>query len=148
MEKIKLCDDVIGQIKDFDPWYLTKEQELIVDKLISNDELKTHCYKYYCLCKECKQPNTSYYWCQSCVTKHFQQNFNNWTRGNHDIDEFIRNAQLKAKNDSEVLEWIEYDRFENIEYLTKREFGTAYKAIWKDGYISGWDYENNKLIRN
>ncbi|CAB4380732.1 unnamed protein product [Rhizophagus irregularis] len=35
----------------------------------------------------------------------------------------------------EILEWIEYDRFENVEYLTKGGFGTIYKAIWKDGYM-------------
>ncbi|CAB4426317.1 unnamed protein product [Rhizophagus irregularis] len=51
-----------------------------------------------------------------------------------------------AKN--EVLEWIEYDRFENIEYLAKGGFGTIYKAIWKDGYIKSWDFENNKWTRS
>ena len=47
----------------------------------------------------------------------------------------------------EVLEWIEYDRFENIEYLAKGGFGTTYKATWKDGFIKYWDSENNQWIR-
>ncbi|CAB4445102.1 unnamed protein product [Rhizophagus irregularis] len=68
--------------------------------------------------------------------------------GNHEVDKFIQKTQLKAKNDNEVLEWIEYDRFENVEYLTKGGFGTIYKAIWKDGWIKCWDFENNKWTRS
>ena len=57
MKEIKLSDDVIEQIEDFDHRYLTEEQKLLIDKLILNEELKEH-YKEYGLCKECKQPNT------------------------------------------------------------------------------------------
>ncbi len=37
MDEIKLSDDVIDQIKDFDYWNLTEEQELLIDKLILNE---------------------------------------------------------------------------------------------------------------
>ncbi|GBC54486.2 kinase-like domain-containing protein [Rhizophagus irregularis DAOM 181602=DAOM 197198] len=30
-------------------------------------------------------------------------------------------------------EWIEYDKFEDVEYLAKGGFGTTFKAVWKDG---------------
>src|SRR4051812_12541245 len=66
---------------------------------------------------------------------------------NHDVDEFIQKAQLKAKNAEQIIEWIEYDRFENVEYLAKGGFGTTYKAIWKDGYIGRWDSKNGQFIR-
>jgi hypothetical protein len=46
MEEIKLSDDVIDQIKGFDRRNLTEEQELLIDKLILNEELKK-CYKNY-----------------------------------------------------------------------------------------------------
>ena len=147
MEEIKLSGDVIKQIKDFKHNNLTEEQKLLIDKLILNEELKNQ-YKENGLCEWCKQPNTSYLnWCQSCNGKRFQQNFQNWTSGNHDIDELIQRTQLKAKNEQEILEWIEYDRFENIEYLAKGGFGTTYKATWKDGYIEYWDSENNRWER-
>ena len=147
MEEIKLSDDVIEQIKDFTYWHLTEEQKLLIDKLILNEELKKR-YDFYGLCKECKQPNTGdIWWCQSCNAKRFQQNFQNWTSGNHDIDEFIQKTQLKARNHREVIEWVEYDRFENVEYLAKGGFGTTYKAIWKDGFIHSWDSENNQWKR-
>jgi len=152
MEEIKLSDDVFEQIKDFEYRRLTEEQKLLIDKLILNEELKER-YKKYGLCKECKQPNTGYYgyyyyWCQLCNAKRFQQNFKNWTSGNRDIDEFIQQTQLKAKRWREVIEWIEYDRFENIEYLAKGGFGTVHKATWKDGRILDWDSENNQWERD
>ena len=146
MEEIKFSDDVFEQIKGFVHYNLTEEQKLLIDKLILNEELKNH-YKTSGLCKECKQLNTDYGWCRSCNGKRFQQNFQNWTSGNHDIDELIQRTQLDAKNYSEVLEWIEYDRFENIEYLAKGGFGTTYKATWKDGFIVDWDSENNQWKR-
>ena len=102
MEEIKLSDDVFEQIKDFDHESLTEEQELLIDKLILNEELKER-YKKCGLCKECKQPNTGSYWCQPCNAKRFQQNFQNWTSGNHDIDEFIQKTQLKVRNYEEVI---------------------------------------------
>ena len=150
MEEIKLSDDVIEQIKDFRYYNLTEEQKSLIDELILNEELKKR-YKKYGLCKECKQPNTgsyySYKWCQSCNAKRFQQNFQNWTSGNHNIDEFIQKTQLKARNNYEVMEWVEYNRFENVEYLAKGGFGTTYKAIWNDGCIESWDSENNQWKR-
>ena len=69
------------------------------------------------------------------------------TSGNHNIDEFIQKTQLKARNNYEVIEWVEYDRFESVEYLAKEGFGTTYKAIWKDGFIQRWDSENNQWSR-
>ena len=145
MDEFKLSDDVFDQIKDFDYSRLTEEQKLLIDKLMLNEELKK-CYKEYGLCKECRQPNINY-GCQACISKYFQQNFQNWTSGNHDVDEFIQKAQLKAKSYEQVIEWIEYDRFENVEYLAKGGFGTTYKAIWKDGCINKWDYANLQFTR-
>ena len=144
MEEIKqLSDEVYEQIKDFNRYHLTEEQELLVDKLILDEELKNY-YKKYGLCEKCKQPKNISAWCRVCV---FQQNFQNWTSGNHIVDKFIQKIQLKAKSTSQVIEWIEYDRFENIEYLAKGGFGTTFKAIWKDGSISYWDSENNQWER-
>ena len=147
MEEIKqLSNDVIEQIKDFKYRNLTEEQESLIDKLILDDELKQR-YKLYGLCDECKQPKTFLNWCRICNAKHFQQNFKNWTSGNDNVDEFIQKTQLKAKSEYEVLEWIEHDRFENIEHLAEGGFGTIYRAIWKDSPIWEWDSKNNQWRR-
>ncbi|UZO13051.1 uncharacterized protein OCT59_004557 [Rhizophagus irregularis] len=61
MDEIKLSDDVIEQIKDFNHRFLIEEQELLIDKLILNEELK-ELYKEYGLCNECKQPNIGHFY--------------------------------------------------------------------------------------
>jgi len=147
MEDIKLSDYVFDQIKDFDYGNLTKEQESLVDELILIEELKER-YKKYGLCENCKQPNTDLLWCWLCYSKHFQQNFINWTSGNHEVDEFIQKVQLNANDFNKVTEWIEYDSFKNVEFLAKGGFGTIYKAIWKDGQILHWNSKNNQWVRS
>ena len=118
----------------------------MIDELIPNEELRER-YKKHGLCRECSQPNTGEYWCQSCNSKHFQCDFNKWTSGNKEIDEFIQNFQLNATRYEEVLEWIPYKEFENIEYLAKGGFGTVHKAKWIDGYIWNWDIRRNNWKR-
>ncbi|EXX61682.1 hypothetical protein RhiirA1_470174 [Rhizophagus irregularis] len=115
-EEFKLSDDVLEQIKDFNNKNLTEEQSLLIDKLILNEKLK-YLYKRNGLCKEYK---TAYNWCQCII----QQNFKNWTSGNHEIDKFIQKAQLNYWGS---FEWIEYNRFENVKYLAKGGFGTIYE---------------------
>ena len=146
MEQNYISNDVFEQIKDFYHENLSEEQKLLIDKLIPNEELKQR-YIDYGLCQGCKQPNTFYSWCQSCNSKRFQQNFKNWTSGNSDVDKLIQESQLNAINYYEILEWIEYDRFENIEYITKGGFGKVNKAIWKDGRIENWDYKAKQWER-
>src|ERR1043166_4814952 len=142
----KLSDDVINQIKDFPkpdkyytdeyyvvefPFYnaLTEEQKSLVDELIPNEELRER-YKKYGLCDECSQPNTGYtLWCQSCNSKHFQQEFNKWTSGNKEIDKFIQQFQLDATCEEEVLEWIPYEKFSDIEYIAKGGFRSEERRV-------------------
>jgi hypothetical protein len=142
----KLSDDVINQIKKFDRYHLTEEQKSLIDELIPNEELREQ-YEDNGLCKECSQINPGPLWCQSCNSQHFQQDFNKWTSGNKEIDEFIQNFQLNATCNEEVLEWIPYEKFENIEYLAKGGFGIVHKAKWIDGYIRLWNISQNKWTR-
>ncbi len=79
--------------------------------------------------------------------KWLQQNFLNWTSGNYFIDKFIQESQLNAQNKSQVLEWIPYNKFKNIEYFDKGGFSIIYKAIWLDGPIHYWNYKDKKWIR-
>jgi len=101
----------------------------------------------YGLCPECNKPYTYYVYCNLCNAKRFQQDFPNWTSGNNYIDNFIQETQLNAKGSWEVLEWIPYNRLTNIKYLAKGGFSTVYNAIWLDGYIQNWDYDNKQWDR-
>jgi hypothetical protein len=93
-------------------------------------------------CKKCNY---------NCNTIHFQQNFINWTSGNEDIDEFIQNTQLSAhKSAREVLEWIPYNRFCNINCIIEKK---VYGANWIDGNINlwnskkqNWERENQNIV--
>ncbi len=89
-------------------------------------------------CSDCNKLS----WCKKCNAKRFQQNFSNWTSENEFIDKFIQTTQLNAKDCSDVLEWIPYNRLVNI---SKGEFSTVYKAIWLDGPII-W-YNERKWVR-
>ena len=68
--------------------------------------------------------------------------------GNKEIDEFIQKFQLNATCWEEVLEWIPYEKFSDIEYLAKGGFGTVHKAKWIDGYIYRWDINQTKWHRS
>ena len=142
----ELGEDVINQIKYLNYYILTEEQKSLIDELIPNEELREQ-YKEHGLCDECSQPDTGYKWCQSCNSKHFQQDFNKWTSGNKEIDEFIQNFQSNATRWQEVLEWIPYEKFSDIEYLAKGGFGTVHKAKWIDGPIGYWNTNENKWNR-
>jgi hypothetical protein len=90
------------------------------------------------VCKKCNRV---------CNAIHFQQKFGNWTSGDDDIDKFIQDSQLSVHNNDEIskaLEWIPYDGFYDIKYITKAEM---YKANWIDGKISYWSYYDQNWIR-
>ncbi|RHZ76537.1 hypothetical protein Glove_196g118 [Diversispora epigaea] len=98
-------------------------------------------------CPECNQKDTSWYWCKLCNSKHFQNDFNNWTSGNDKIDKFIQDAQLNANNNLDVIEWIPYDRFKDVKQIGKGGFGTIHYARWIDGDIRKWDIKNQQWQR-
>ncbi len=81
----------------------------------------------YRKCKECCQINTGINWCRI-----------NWT-SNNDIDKFIQNVQ--------VLEWITYDGFYDVEYNAKGGFGTVYREKWKDEEINYWNIDKFIVLK-
>src|SRR2546430_958647 len=91
-------------------------------------------------CKECNY---------ICNAMHYQQNFDYWTSDNNDIDKFIQNTQLSAHNDaSKALEWIPYNRFYDIKYITGDNVNKVYRANWTDGHIVRWDNNDQNWKRN
>jgi len=101
----------------------------------------------YGRCKECFEINQTENWCQKCNAKRFQQDFPNWTSGNEFIDKGIQKAQLNAKNYEGVLEWIPYNKFEDIKKIENMN-GNVDKAIWLDGNIRKWSYDEGKWTRH
>ncbi|RHZ71354.1 hypothetical protein Glove_259g6 [Diversispora epigaea] len=102
------------------------------------------------ICPECNQEYTItvHRWCKPCCSKHFQNDFNNWTSGDDKIDKFIQDTQLNANDHLEVIEWIPYDRFKDVKQIGKGGFGTIHYARWIDGRIRKWNIENQQWKRD
>ena len=94
--------------------------------------------KHYC--PECDQrlKNDSR-WCNSCQKGHFKENFDNWTTGNKDIDDFIKYTQINAQECNEYLEWIPYSELINEQEQIFSEVGRLFSANWERGPKNTWD---------
>ncbi|UZO07122.1 uncharacterized protein OCT59_027420 [Rhizophagus irregularis] len=120
--------------------------ELIVEaaeKVVYMNDLEKR-KQAYGICGECNEPGTGEKWCQPCNSKRFKDNFKNWTSGNKDIDEFIQQSQLNAVHHMKYLEWIPFENFKDITYITKGGFGKIYSAKWPEGCIYFWNIENQE----
>ena len=60
-----------------------------------------------------------------------------WTSGNSEIDHFIKDTIYNAKYDDYdhplFLEWVPFDRFEDIKQIGEGGFAKVYSAKWIDG---------------
>ncbi|RHZ89727.1 hypothetical protein Glove_11g30 [Diversispora epigaea] len=99
------------------------------------------------LCNNCQNWHQAIKYCEYCIRKYFENNFENWTSGNDEIDKLIQECQQKIVAPQHVIEWISYDQFENIEYFTEGGSSTIYTAIWKDGYYYKWNSKKQILER-
>jgi hypothetical protein len=120
--------------------------EELDDRVIYMEDLEKR-KEVYGICGECNEPGTGWKWCQPCNAKRFKENFKNWTSGNEDIDELIQYFQLNAVNFTKYLEWIPFENFQNVSYITRGGFGKIYSAEWPEGCILDWDVENQKWER-
>ncbi|UZO01778.1 uncharacterized protein OCT59_020289 [Rhizophagus irregularis] len=122
------------------------KSEEIDDKIIYIDEIEKR-KEVYGICGECNEPGTGWRWCQPCNAKRFEENFINWNSGNKDIDELIQYSQLNAVYYLKCLEWIPFEKLQNVTYITRGGFGKIYSAKWPEGPIQYWDIENQKWKR-
>ncbi|CAB4408553.1 unnamed protein product [Rhizophagus irregularis] len=125
----------------------TIESENVDERVVYIGDLEKR-KQAYGICGECKEPGSGWKWCQSCNAKRSKVNFKNWTSGNKDIDEFIQQSQLNALHCRKYLEWIPFEKFQNITYIAEGGFGKIYSAEWPEGYIRYWDIENQKWYRD
>ncbi|UZO20611.1 uncharacterized protein OCT59_013034 [Rhizophagus irregularis] len=100
----------------------TIESENVDERVVYIGDLEKR-KQAYGICGECKEPGTGNKWCQPCNAKRFKDNFKNWTSENKDIDEFIQQSQLNAVHYNKYLEWIPFEKFQNITYIAEGGFG-------------------------
>jgi serine/threonine protein kinase len=95
---------------------------LVFDKFHSRrDELNGNC-------AVCTRYNTSPAWCQTCDP---QITIQGWTSGNKEIDDCIKEFQLKATRYENAIEWIPFIKLNDIKKLGKGGFGTVFLANWQ-----------------
>ena len=99
------------------------------------------------ICENCGQECLATLYCELCVRNYLKANFPNWTSGNDDIDNLIRECQMEALHPQMVIEWIPYDKLQNIKYLTEGGCSKIYTADWTGGYYIEWDSKKQQLIR-
>nr|CAG8563380.1 10558_t:CDS:2 [Entrophospora candida] len=98
----------------------------------------------------CLKPDSI--WCQMCESKRFQQRFSNWTSGNKDIDNFIQETQKNSIGPLNYVEWIQHNRFRNIQKIDEGGYGIVYSATWLDdpsskNYIIVLEYAESDLYQ-
>ena len=81
-------------------------------------------------CSYCNKPFTEELWCKECDPFRMIEG---WTSGNDDIDKFIKDTIYGARNGSRFLEWVPFDRFEDINQIGVGGFAKVYSATWIDG---------------
>ncbi|RIB30421.1 kinase-like domain-containing protein [Gigaspora rosea] len=97
---------------------------VVIDKFYSN---RNSCYGS---CPDCKKYNNSDVWCLTCDTQKMTQG---WSSENKDIDDCIKEFQIKATKYTDVIEWVPFNKLtvkdEGIEDKTK----SKYEATWSEG---------------
>ncbi|RIB26539.1 kinase-like domain-containing protein [Gigaspora rosea] len=80
-------------------------------------------------CMYCEHYNTSPAWCQSCDPwKAIQE----WTSGNNEIDNFIKEFQFKTTEYEKVIEWIPFDKLINLQKINEVS-DLIFMATWVKG---------------
>ncbi len=110
------------------------------DRVLLNEGVKR-------ICERCKQQCLAISYCEYCIRNHLKAKFSNWTSGNNEIDNLIRECQMEVL-DPFCIEWIPYNNLKNIEYLTKGGCSEIYTADWIGGGYDGWDFKEQKLKRH
>src|SRR5688572_11594295 len=90
-------------------------------------------------CPECGKLRISFGWCKECEANSMKEKFPYWTSGNNEIDELIRYTQLNAAQACDYLEWIPFENFEMVKYISEGGFSSVYSALWMEGPRWIWD---------
>ena len=99
------------------------------------------------ICENCSQECLATLYCELCVRNYLKANFPNWTSGNDDIDNLIRECQMETLMPKKVIEWIPYNKLQDIKYLTEGGCSKIYTAGWINGRYFEWNSKKQQLTR-
>ncbi|PKY24326.1 kinase-like protein [Rhizophagus irregularis] len=99
------------------------------------------------ICEKCQNECLGKLYCEYCFRKFLRSNFSKWTSGSDKIDNLIRKCQMESITPNRIIEWIPYDHFQNIKYLTNSRYSEIFTAKWIGGSYNKWDSEKQELRR-
>jgi hypothetical protein len=67
--------------------------------------------------------------------------------GNKVVDNFIRYTLINDNKSEIKLEFVPYDKFNDVKFIGEGGFSKIYSATWDDGPITNWNYEKRKYDR-
>ena len=117
---------------------LTKDYDY--NKILRNEGTKR-------LCENCSLECLATLFCEHCVRTYLKNNFSNWTSRNNYIDDLIQKCQMELFRPDCIIEWIPYNKLQNIKYMTKGGCSEIYSAIWINGPYDEWDSKEQQLKR-
>ncbi|CAG8699434.1 3930_t:CDS:1, partial [Scutellospora calospora] len=98
-------------------------------------------------CLECNSIKYSDMHCENCMKESLKRQFSSWTSENKLIDDFIQQCQQDRSISGSIIEWIPFNQFKSVKYLSDGGFSKVYTAVWTKGLIKKWDNKKNKFIR-
>ncbi|RIB24838.1 kinase-like domain-containing protein, partial [Gigaspora rosea] len=63
----------------------------------------------------------------------WQRIIGGWASGNKEIDDFIKQIQIKTTKYENLIEWIPFDKLIDFQIIGQGGFGTVFSANWLDG---------------
>ncbi|POG62094.1 hypothetical protein GLOIN_2v645214 [Rhizophagus irregularis DAOM 181602=DAOM 197198] len=91
------------------------------------------------ICEDCYNECLAKSYCENCLRNYLITKFSDWSSGNIDIDNLLQKCQMESCAPDMIVEWIPFNKLENIIYLTKGGFSEIYTADWTDGCYNEWD---------
>ncbi|RIA85108.1 hypothetical protein C1645_831285 [Glomus cerebriforme] len=93
-------------------------------------------------CNNCGGQLINKYWCKVCRTKHFLERFSTWTSENDELNHFIQESQLNAREEHGYFRWFNYDIFENIQLIGgNKGFSEVFYAMIKYDELISMGYD-------
>ncbi|CAG8529826.1 1044_t:CDS:2 [Acaulospora morrowiae] len=147
---------ILEFIKEFKSHLENNDNDSIIHGITQNmetnqymivlDEFGSMRNTYHRMCAQCLRNNTHYNWCISCDPLIETRG---WTSGNKEIDAFIKELQLKCTGYCDIIEWIPFDRLDNLRVIRKNGANSIFLATWLDGKRSypevfGSDYPRTR----
>jgi hypothetical protein len=95
----------------------------------------------------CYDPDNKKFWCKECVPSCIIEG---WTSGNDDFDNFIKSTMYSPGGIYYplFLEWVPFNRFENIKQVGEGGFAKVYSATWIDGRAEYFKQDDGSWIKS